>query len=167
MILRVYAMWNRSKLILYSLLFISVPQIIVSFIFTGIYDSPNTFLSGMSPAKLQANLESHAGGPLLFPPVSIVQVVDFSFCNGLTTSQTARLAHFYATVPRFVLGVTLLILVGIPTLRESVGMYRATKQWWSNRYLQQLMRDGIFYFLVYAPLSTLFHCYSLGSHAPV
>jgi len=27
-------------------------------------------------------------------------------------------------------------------------MYKVTKQWQSNRYLQQLMRDGIFYFLV-------------------
>jgi hypothetical protein len=30
---------------------------------------------------------------------------------------------------------------------ESVKMHKATKQWQSNRYLQQLMRDVIFYFL--------------------
>jgi hypothetical protein len=64
MILRVYAMWNRSKWILYSLLLIYVPQVIVFFIFTGIYDNPNTYLSGVSQAKLEAKLEAHAGGPL-------------------------------------------------------------------------------------------------------
>ena len=59
MILRVYAMWNQSKRILYILLFIYVSQVIVSFIFQGVYNNPNTYLSGMSEAKLQAKLESH------------------------------------------------------------------------------------------------------------
>ena len=48
MILRVYAMWNQSKRILCILLFIYVPQIIVSFVFAAIYEDPNTHLSGMS-----------------------------------------------------------------------------------------------------------------------
>jgi ABC-type uncharacterized transport system permease subunit len=47
MILRVYAMWNQSKQILYSLLFIYVPQVMVSFIVTGIYYNPNTHFQGM------------------------------------------------------------------------------------------------------------------------
>ena len=47
MILRVYAMWNQTKWILYFLLFIYVPQAIVSFIFTGIYNDPNKYLAGM------------------------------------------------------------------------------------------------------------------------
>ena len=62
MILRVYAMWNRSKQILYFLLFIYVPQVIISFVFTGIYNNPNTYLSGVSQARLQVQLESHLGG---------------------------------------------------------------------------------------------------------
>jgi hypothetical protein len=48
MILRVYAMWNQSKMILFILLFIYVPQVIVSFVVVGIYYNPNTHLSGMS-----------------------------------------------------------------------------------------------------------------------
>jgi predicted transcriptional regulator with HTH domain len=63
MILRVYAMWKCSKWILYALLFIYVPQVMVSCIFTGIYDDPSTFLQGMSGAKMQ----SHAGGPSSHP----------------------------------------------------------------------------------------------------
>ena len=47
MILRVYAMWSRSKWILSILLFIYVPQVIVSFILAGIYYNPNTYFLGM------------------------------------------------------------------------------------------------------------------------
>ena len=47
MILRVYAIWNQSKRILYILLFIYVPQVILGFVFTGIYDNSNTHLSGL------------------------------------------------------------------------------------------------------------------------
>jgi hypothetical protein len=59
MIMRVYAMWNQSKRILYSLLFICVPQVIATFVYQGIYHNPNTYLSGMSQAKLQAKPESY------------------------------------------------------------------------------------------------------------
>ena len=45
MILRVYAMWNQSKMILYILLFIYVPQIIVNLVFLAEYY--NTHLTGM------------------------------------------------------------------------------------------------------------------------
>ena len=48
MILRVYAMWNRSKRVLYGLLFIFVPQVIVSLTFTAIYGSNNIYYLGMS-----------------------------------------------------------------------------------------------------------------------
>ena len=44
-------MWNQSKRILYFLLFIYVPQVVVSFVFQIIYNNP-TYLSGMSQAKL-------------------------------------------------------------------------------------------------------------------
>ena len=52
MILQVYAMWNLSKWILYTLLFIYVPQVMVSFILTGVYINPNTYLQGMSYTKM-------------------------------------------------------------------------------------------------------------------
>ena len=55
MILRVYAMWNRSKQILYTLLVIYVPQIMVAFILTAIYDNPNKYFEGMYSAKIQLN----------------------------------------------------------------------------------------------------------------
>jgi hypothetical protein len=47
MILRVYAMWGQSRMILGALLFIYVPEVVIVFIFAGIYYSP--YFSGMSP----------------------------------------------------------------------------------------------------------------------
>jgi len=129
MILRVFAMWTQSKWIFYSLLFIYVPEAIVSLIFTGIYNNPNTYLSA------------------LFSPVSIVQVVDFSICKS-STNKSISLIHLYVSIPRLILGVILFILALIPALKDAVGMYKATKQWQSNKYLKQLMKDGIFYFLM-------------------
>ena len=41
-------MWNQSKRILYILLPTYLSQMIVSFVLVGIYDNPNTYLSGMS-----------------------------------------------------------------------------------------------------------------------
>ena len=47
MLLRVYAMWNRSKFILRVLLLIFIPLNIIGFVLTGVLDNPNTYLSGM------------------------------------------------------------------------------------------------------------------------
>ena len=65
--------------------------------------------------------------------------------------------HIYDEILRFVLSVTLLTLAVIQTLKQSVEMYKATKQWQPNQYMQQLTADGILYFLVYVPFSPLFH----------
>jgi len=127
MILRVYAMWNQSKRILYILLFIYVSQVIVSFVRKGIYDNPNTYLS-----------------------VTVVQItIDVAFCNVSTVSNNATLQLLWViTALRMVLGVMFLILAVISTLRESVAMYKATKQWQPNCYMQLFVQDGILYFLL-------------------
>lgn len=47
MILRVYAMWNRSRRILHFLLFFWTVQTITGVVFAGLYINPATYLSGM------------------------------------------------------------------------------------------------------------------------
>ena len=47
MILRVYAMWGRSKIILGFYLFIYVPDTIAAFVFASVFDNPNTYMSSM------------------------------------------------------------------------------------------------------------------------
>jgi len=127
MILRVYAMWNQSKRILYILLVIYVPQVIFSFVLVGINGNPNTYLS-----------------------VTAVQVtIDVAFCNHISSEpRDASLKLMWGiTAVRMVLGVMLLILAVISTLKESVVMYKATKQWQPSCYMQLFMKDGILYFL--------------------
>lgn len=56
MILRVYAMWTRSRRVLYTLLFIHVSQVIITFVWDGIYTNPDR-VSGISQAKLEVPTE--------------------------------------------------------------------------------------------------------------
>ena len=82
--------------------------------------------------------------------VTIVQVLDYSFCNASFVNVPPML-YMYPATPRFVLSATLMILAVFQTLKQSVEMYKATKQWQPNGYMQQLGRDGILYFLAYVP----------------
>ena len=62
-------------------------------------------------------------------------------------------AHLYDGILRFVLSAILLILAVAQTLRQSILLYKATKQWHLNQYMQRLTADGILYFIVYAVFS--------------
>jgi len=136
MILRVYTMWSRSRTILHVLLFIYIVQTITSFIYAGIYFNPNTHMS-----------------------VTIVQVPDFpdaSLCIPLLNIPP-NLTIYYM-IPRFVLSAVLFILALTQPLKESVAMYKATKQWQPNRYMKLLVKDGIIYFftsLLYNTVETI------------
>jgi hypothetical protein len=123
MILRVYAMWNQSKRVFYILLFMYVAQVILSFVARDIYSPNTTYLS-----------------------VTVVQIMDFSFCN-ISFNDAPSPLLLGATALQFVFSVMLFILAVIPTLKESVVLYKATRQWQPNNYMQQLMQDGILYFL--------------------
>lgn len=57
--------------------------------------------------------------------------------------------NLYDGIPRFVLSVMLFILAILRTWRQTLQMYKATKQWQLNRLMQQLMEDSVLYFLVY------------------
>ena len=77
-----------------------------------------------------------------------MQIVNVSFCTGVA-SNIPLLTYICDVVPRFVLSASLLSLAVIKTLKQSIQMYKATKQWQPNKYMQQLVNDGVFYFLVY------------------
>ncbi|KAF8119697.1 hypothetical protein EV363DRAFT_1196273 [Boletus edulis] len=129
MILRVYALWNRSKAILYILLFIFLVQTIINIVYTGIYVNPNTHLS-----------------------VTVVRVFDISFCNVSSVNGPPTRGLYIALVvlPGLLLAATLLIFAVFQTVKQSVELYKATKQWQPNRYVQQLVSDGIIYFALNA-----------------
>ena len=58
MILRVHAMWSRSRIILVILLFVYVPTIAVSIVWEGIYSNPGKTLSGMFRAQSDIPMQS-------------------------------------------------------------------------------------------------------------
>jgi len=124
MILRVYAMWNRSRTILFILLFIYVPQTIVAVGLDGVYNNTSTHVL-----------------------VTLAKVSNFSFCNP-SFINTPAIIEVYRVAPRLVLSVTLVILAVSQTLKQSFEMYRVTKQWQPNQYMQKLVGDGILYFIV-------------------
>ena len=94
--------------------------------------------------KIHLSLQSH---PTTLSPVTIVQVMDFSICDA-SSRNTLFILSMCDGILRFVLGAALLILAVTQTLKQSVNMYKATKHWQPNRYMQRLMKDGILYFLV-------------------
>ena len=112
----------------------------------------------MSPAK-QAKLKFDYVVSWLLPlaplsPVTVVQVtIDVAFCNisygPSNSSFKLQLVQWGVTALRTVLGIMILILAVISALKESVAMYKATKQWQPNCYMQLFAKDGILYFLVY------------------
>ncbi|KAF8136934.1 hypothetical protein EV363DRAFT_1315936 [Boletus edulis] len=125
MIMRVYAMWNRSRIILWILLFIFVVQTITSVFAYSHSEDPNAHFSE-----------------------TIGHLSSFSFCDSISSNDPLALDLMLQTVPRLVLAATLVILAVTQTLKQSVEMYKATKQWQLNLYMQLLVRDGIIYFFV-------------------
>lgn len=158
MILRVNAMWDQSRIILGILLCIYVPQMIITILWDAIFANPGTSLSGAVFA-LFTNPNASSVKPLHFSPVTLGQLLNVKFCN--YESPNAPSAT-YRAIPRFVLGVALLVLAVIPSLRQSFEMYKVTKRWRTNRTMQLLLREGAVYFVVCVPLRPFYH-----SHLPL
>ena len=69
---------------------------------------------------------------------------------------------------RLVLGAMLLILAVTSTLKGLVVMYKTTKKWQLNHYMQQFVTDGVLYFVAYVPLSSFFQFHSFPLlHSPI
>ena len=95
---------------------------------------------------------------LLFCPVTTAQIGNFNTCTFTDNNIPLILAaHLIDGNLRFILSVVLLVLAVIQTINQSVDMFKATKQWQPNKYMQQLVTDGILYFLVYASLFISIH----------
>ncbi|KIJ64809.1 hypothetical protein HYDPIDRAFT_28171 [Hydnomerulius pinastri MD-312] len=123
MILRVYAMYNRSRLVLWGLLALYIPSVILFFVFDGIYYNPQTVLQ-----------------------VADVEIVDVSFCNA--PSNIGPDLALYLSIPRLMLSVLLCVLAGVQFIRNSLEMHAALGKWRSKRYMNLLVRESILYFLV-------------------
>ncbi|KAF8442220.1 hypothetical protein L210DRAFT_3759725 [Boletus edulis BED1] len=119
MILRVWAMYSRSRLILVSLLVLFFLQM-VSVVLTAAVQS--------DPRNLTA---------------ATFQILDFSVCIVDPTSFTWAKVNSILQITN---GAVLCTLAVFQFVRQSVEMYNVTKEWQLNRYMGLLVREGILYF---------------------
>ncbi|KAF8123688.1 hypothetical protein EV363DRAFT_1228376 [Boletus edulis] len=121
MILRVYAIYNRSKIILGVLLVLYFAELVLLIVNASVYSDPTYIIA------------------------SVTQLLDFMVCSFTLTTQTWNIA---AVTIQCILGTFLCILVVAKFMRESLQMHQTTGKWQMNRYLRLLLRDGFLYFLI-------------------
>ena len=92
------------------------------------------------------------------PLVVVSPVLDYSICYASLSTVIPYLK--YTPLTGFVFDGLLLVLALIPTVKESISMYKATKQWQPNRYMALIVREGVAYIFLYVPLGiiSLFIC---------
>ncbi|KAF8549548.1 hypothetical protein OG21DRAFT_1525736 [Imleria badia] len=122
MILRVWAMYNRSRQILGALLASFSLEIIFTIVVTVIYSNPKT-LRAVS-----------------------VQILDFSVC---VVPPSLLLWTKLAAIFQMTHGGLMCVLAIVEFVRQSLQMYHVTKQWQLNRYMRLLVRQGILYFFAF------------------
>ena len=147
MILRVYAMWGRSRIVLFVLLFVYMLQSIDSVVLPAIYNSSPVYFIRMS---------YHSDVPRLLSirsTATTFSVLNFTVCIVSFTPSVPELLGVYDTLPRVFLSAMLLIFAIFRSLKQLIDMYNATKQWQPNRYMNQLTRDGTSYFIMYVSVS--------------
>jgi len=120
MILRVYAMWNRSWRILGVLLFTYIPSIILAVVSAAMYGSASYV---------------------------IVDVPNWSICNYSPVDTSIGFFPF-SSFPGSILGIQLLVLAISRTLKQSIEIYKTTKQWQPNRYMKLFVKDGMLFFIL-------------------
>ena len=147
MILRVWAMYNRSRLLLRALLILLSLEVIFFILNArvGVNPENGTFM----PIKVYYTNRLSTTATLDRTVVT-VQILDFSIC---TVPYSLWPAWVYvAFILQITHGVTTCILVTIEFVRQSLQMYQVTKQWQLNRYMSLLVKQAVLYFFVYVHL---------------
>ncbi|KIJ16530.1 hypothetical protein PAXINDRAFT_168608 [Paxillus involutus ATCC 200175] len=121
MILRVYAMYNRSRRILAILLVIYI-LVMVPVI-----------------AKLAAYIMTEKDYLTV-----VLSVADVKFC---VLADNKPLITTYTVIALGILGVLLCILAVAKFVRHSLEMHKAIKQWRSDQYMKLFARESILYFI--------------------
>jgi len=120
MVLRVYALWKRSKIIVGVLLSFYTTRVILEVIGTSVF-----------------------GNPYVDTTVVVTQVLDYSYCYPIDNVMGPYMQYWviYPTI----FHALLFILAVIPTLKQSIAAYKASKRWQHNRYMSLITKEGIFY----------------------
>ncbi|KIJ64936.1 hypothetical protein HYDPIDRAFT_28282 [Hydnomerulius pinastri MD-312] len=120
MILRIHAMYNRSRLVLGILLAVYISAIIFPAVSLGIYFNPNTHLS--------------------------VEVINVVLCTIVLNVPSQLTIYLY--VPELVLSSLLCIFALVRFVTHALEMRRALGKWQSNRYMKLLVQESILYYIV-------------------
>ncbi|KAF8551159.1 hypothetical protein OG21DRAFT_1513128 [Imleria badia] len=129
MILRVWAMYNRSRLLLSALLVLFCLQIIFAVLTLAINND------------------------VMILSVATGQILQFSFC---VIQPPAALAIWtkVGSVLQMTQGAVLCILAIVQCVRQSLRMHHATKEWQLSRYMILLVKQGVLYFFAHVPISS-------------
>jgi len=124
MILRVYAMYNRSRRILTTLFIIYIPVLVSLSVASAVYIA-TTYVS-----------------------VYDLEVVDVKFClmtyQGILPTFILDLSY---VIPQFILSILLCTLTVAQSVRASLQMHQAVR-WRSNQYLELFTRESILVFTI-------------------
>ncbi|KAG8212818.1 hypothetical protein J3R82DRAFT_11111, partial [Butyriboletus roseoflavus] len=83
--------------------------------------------------------------------VTTTQLLDLSFCTIQLYSLTwDKVSEITPLVP----AVVMCMLVIIQFTRESLEMYKVTKQWRLNQFMNMLVMEGVLYFFMYVLISS-------------
>jgi len=121
MILRVYALFHRSRIILGGLFVLYITEVVILVVGASIYSDPK------------------------YVQVTIVRLLGITVCNPVPNTETWNTA---TAIVQFIHGTVLSFLVVAKFVRDSLRTYQATRKWQFNKYISLLVRDGFLYFLV-------------------
>ncbi|KAF8553912.1 hypothetical protein OG21DRAFT_1522816 [Imleria badia] len=161
MILRVWAIYNRSTLILRTLLILISLEIIFTALVTALYSNPRNHSGMWTLVTKWYTALTYFPPPLhmLTAAVTVIQILDFSVC-----AVQPRLSIWWQVAKLFQIthGAAMCILAIVQFVRQSLQLYRVTKQWQISRYSSLLVRQGILYFLAIFLLSLFDELSRLG-----
>ncbi|KIJ08639.1 hypothetical protein PAXINDRAFT_102505 [Paxillus involutus ATCC 200175] len=120
MVLRVYAIYHGSRMVLGILLTSYILTIIVDFVATGI-----VFKS---------------------PEINVSVMFGTTICT-VSVEESPNLNIYYYLLPSGIFNVLLCGLAVAQFVRESLQMHKATTRWRSNRYLELLVKGSVMYFV--------------------
>ena len=144
MILRVWAMYHRSKLVLGTLLVVFIAEAILAL---GI---PIMMVSSLNQVSGMQNLVSlcHSAHLAHDSAVAAAQVLDFNFCT-LYPNTTLVITWSEATaIVQLILAAMTCTLVSVQYARESFHMHKTMQTWQPNHYTKLFFQEGLVYFFM-------------------
>jgi len=121
MVFRIYAMYGQSRQVLALLLFLYTGEVTVSIAGGIMFSKPGALLVFIPPAP--------------DPSVCIVQYPSWNWGR-------------YSAVPLVALQGTMCLLAIFQFFRQSLQLYKGTRRWQFNKYINLLVHQGILYFII-------------------